>query len=102
MRPSELRRDWLPVLFGFALGFAGVWECHALDLRTYFISATAGSGAEECLADGGERGQLVADVWCNAHGQGAAVKFGRSADDSGAASSSFWPAPERYYVACND
>jgi hypothetical protein len=102
MRLSVLGRDWLPVLFGFALGFAGVLECRAGDIRTYFISATAGSGAEECLADGGECGTLVADAWCNAHGKGVAIKFGRSADNSEDASDSFWPAPERYYVACGD
>jgi hypothetical protein len=102
MRFSGFARDWMPVLFGFALGFAGVWEGQALGFRTYLISATAGSGPEECLADGGECGKLVADAWCNAYGHGVALKFGRSGDDSPAASGSSWPAPERYYVACDD
>ena len=101
MRPSVPGRDWLPVIFGFALGFAGVWEGRALELRGHFISAAAGSGAEECLAGGRECGSLAADARCKAdgqgvaHGQGVAVKFGRPADDSKADSDSIRPASEQ-------
>jgi hypothetical protein len=100
MRSSGFVRDWLPVLFGFALGFAGVWECQALDIRTYFVSASTGYGVEECLDDGGECGEMVANAWCDAQGQGVALEFGRSEVDPASASDASWPAPKRYYVQC--
>ena len=45
--------------------------------NTFVIAATSGYGVEDCLGEGGECGRVVADAWCEAHGQGAALKFGQ-------------------------
>jgi len=102
MSPSTIRPILLPVLFGIALGVVYTTAGQALESRTFVIAATTGYGAEECLGEGGECGKLVADAWCNAHGQGVALKFGRSEADSDAASNVSWPAPNLYYITCSD
>ena len=48
----------------------------AQDTTTFVIAAASGYGVEDCLGQGGECGQVVADAWCQAHGQGVALKFG--------------------------
>lgn len=63
--------------------------------NTYVIAAASGYGVEDCLGEGGECGQVVADAWCAAHGRGVAVKFGRSnASANGAA--------PPYFVTCGN
>jgi hypothetical protein len=52
----------------------------AQDTTTFVIAAASGYGVEDCLGQGGECGQVVADAWCQAHGQGAALKFGQDLD----------------------
>ena len=41
----------------------------------FMIAANDGYGLQDCLAEGGECGQVVADAWCEAHGHGAALSF---------------------------
>jgi hypothetical protein len=60
------------------------------------ISAASGYGVEDCLAEGGECGHVVADAWCEAHGRGAALKFGRSDSDSSDKSTDLRP----YFITC--
>ena len=43
---------------------------------TFLVPANDGYGVGNCLATGGECGQLVADAWCQAHGYGRAASFG--------------------------
>ncbi len=97
MSLSALKRIRLPALFAIGLGVVDMGEGQALESRTFLVSASAGYGVEECLDDGGECGRMVADAWCNAHGQGVALEFGRSEVSANGA----WPAPKRYYVDCS-
>jgi hypothetical protein len=99
MSRSVSRLAPLPVLFGIAFGVGCANESQALESRIFIISVT--SGVEECLGDGGECGRGVADAWCYAHGQGVALKFGRS-EDTAAAPNASLPAPKRYYVTCGE
>lgn len=64
--------------------------------RTYVIAAASGYGVEDCLVEGGECGQVVADAWCEAHGRGGAVKFGRITGADGEA------APRPYFIVCGN
>lgn len=65
---------------------------------TFVIAAAPGYGVEDCLAEGGECGHVVADAWCEAHGRGTALKFGRS--DEGVTDP---PATMRpYFITCGD
>ena len=78
-----MTKPFAPVLL-VVLAFFGASNASADERSTYVIAAASGYGVEDCLGEGGECGQVVADAWCEAHGRGAAVKFGRSdspADD---------------------
>jgi hypothetical protein len=48
--------------------------------QIYVISDTEGYGVVECLTQKRDCGKIVADSWCEAHGHGAAVAFGRADD----------------------
>jgi hypothetical protein len=43
---------------------------------TFLVPANDGYGVGNCLAAGGECGQLVADAWCESHGFARAASFG--------------------------
>ena len=51
--------------------------------RTYLIPESDGYGIAECFT--GERGcaRVVADAWCEAHGNGGVIAYGRSEDTTG-------------------
>ena len=49
---------------------------HAADGRTFIVGATEGYGVEDCLAEAGDCGKVVADALCEAHGKGPALSFG--------------------------
>ncbi len=46
---------------------------------TFLVPANDGYGVGDCLASGGECGQIVADAWCETQGFRRAVDFGRTA-----------------------
>jgi hypothetical protein len=80
-----------------AFSGAGAAETHAL-----VISANDGYGVEDCLAEAGECGQVVADAWCEAHGHGAAVSFGRASKFFGLVAAKAAETEEPYVVNCSD
>jgi hypothetical protein len=52
--------------------------------NSFVVVAADGYGVEDCLAEGEERGRVVADAWCEAHGHGLAISFGLVDDVTGA------------------
>lgn len=90
-----LNTRFAPVLLVF-LALSGASNASADETSTYVIAAASGYGVEDCLGEGGECGQVVADAWCEAHGRGAAVKFGRS--NSPADDAAFPP----YFIICGN
>jgi len=90
-----LNTRFAPVLLVF-LALSGTSNASADETSTYVIAAASGYGVEDCLGEGGECGQVVADAWCEAHGRGAAVKFGRS--NSPADDAAFRP----YFIICGN
>lgn len=44
------------------------------------IPANSGYGIEECFSPGMSCGKTVADAYCEAHGYGAALAFGKAED----------------------
>ncbi|RFB80180.1 hypothetical protein [Methylovirgula sp. 4M-Z18] len=48
--------------------------------QTFYIDPADGYGVEECLSGGQSCGHVVADAWCESHGLGAAVAFGKAED----------------------
>ena len=66
----------LTVVLASVLTIADFHPSKAQGANTFVIAATSGYGVEDCLGEGGECGRVVADAWREAHGQGAALKFG--------------------------
>ena len=62
---------------------------------TFVIASTVGYGVEDCLAEGGECGRVVADAWCEAHGRGAALTFGQQTEPGAPTSG-----PRPYFITC--
>jgi hypothetical protein len=77
------RKIWLSIsllLFASALAFGRFDRVRAAEGSTFIIAATDGYGVEDCLAERGECGRVVADAWCEAHGHGESISYG-PADD---------------------
>jgi hypothetical protein len=78
------RRELLPAILAFffvaAPALDATGQARAADGNTFIIAAAEGYGVEDCLAEGGECGRVVADAWCEAHGHGAAISFGLASD----------------------
>jgi hypothetical protein len=77
------------------------------EAHSFIIAANDGYGVQDCLGEGGECGRVVADAWCEAHGHGAALAFGRADDVTGAiriAAPAATPANDAgpYVVTCGD
>jgi hypothetical protein len=102
MRLYVLRQAVLPFFFVVALG-AGHSRA-AEEGHTFIIAGAEGYGVEDCLAEGGECGRVVADAWCEAHGHGAAISFGVADDVTGAIPASVAADKPRspYVIRCGD
>jgi hypothetical protein len=87
MRRCEVWLAILPLFLAVGLALILLEPGRAAEGNTYIIAATEGYGVEDCLAEGGECGRVVADAWCEAHGHGAAISFGIADDVTGAISS---------------
>ena len=73
--------------------------------RMLTIPAESGYGIEECFMPGVACGKVVADAYCEAHGYGAALAFGKSEDVTASivqASASVASAKGALVVACGD
>ena len=60
----------------------------AADKKSFVISDAEGYGIMECLTNGSSCGRVVADAWCEAHGLGPSLAFGRADDITGAIATS--------------
>ena len=76
MRRYKLWPATVPLFFVLALGAGQTGQGQADEGHIFIIAAADGYGVEDCLAEGGECGRVVADAWCEAHGHGAAIAFG--------------------------
>ncbi|MBV9246195.1 MAG: hypothetical protein JO366_15435 [Methylobacteriaceae bacterium] len=68
------------ILAGAVLAGAVACAAKAAERRSFVIPPADGYGVSECLTKGGACGRLVADSWCEAHGYGNSVTFGRADD----------------------
>jgi len=83
MRVAKFWPALIPLLLGLPFASAGFAEAQEGAGHAFIISAAAGYGVEDCLGEGGDCGRVVADAWCEAHGHGAAISFGRAEDVTG-------------------
>jgi hypothetical protein len=100
--PSQLAI--LSILVAVVAYAAPIDGGRAGEAHSFIIAANDGYGIQDCLGEGGECGRVVADAWCEAHGHGAALAFGRADDGAGAISVAATPATgaEPYVVSCGD
>lgn len=78
-----LPRIVLPLIGALALlAIAGRHQVQAAT-NSFVISDTEGYGITECLTNGSACGRVVADAWCEAHGYGQSLAFGRADDVTG-------------------
>ena len=91
-----------PLFIGLLVGFTALSGARAQETTEFVIAANDGYGVEECLAERGECGRIVADAWCEAHGHGAAVSFGPKSMFEGVGAAKISTAPEPFVVNCGD
>jgi hypothetical protein len=106
---SILPRIVAPLLAGLLLTAAfhgsAVATPAASARAVYVIADHDGYGVLECLTQGKECGKILADSWCESHGHGPALAFGRAEDITGstpASSPRARPASEAASVTCGD
>lgn len=76
----------VPIISSLLLAVGPVGQGRAASVHAFIVSATDGYGVEDCLGERGDCGRIVADAWCEAHGRGPAISFGRAEDVTGAIS----------------
>ena len=102
------RFSWWPAIMPFlvtvVLGAASTNPAQAQEGHLFIIAAAEGYGVEDCLAEGGDCGRVVADAWCEAHGHGAAISFGLADDVTGAIPTSVAAGKPHspYMIRCGD
>ena len=84
MRVARFWPAVIPLLLALPLAGSPAGQGEAAAGHAFIISAATGYGVEDCLGEGGDCGRVVADAWCEAHGHGAAISFGRAEDVTGA------------------
>jgi hypothetical protein len=103
MRRYKLWPAALPFLFALALGAGRMGQAQSAESNVFIIAGADGYGVEDCLAEAGECGRVVADAWCEAHGHGAALSFGLAEDVTNAIPGGRETIPHHpYMVRCGD
>ncbi len=104
MRCSGLWTAIIPFVLMFPLVAAQSGQGKTDQGHIFIIAAADGYGVEDCLAERGECGRVVADAWCEAHGHGPAIAFGLAADvtDAILTAASADKSQSPYVVRCGD
>ena len=104
MRVAKFWPALIPFLLSLDFASAEIGQAQAAAAHAFIISAAAGYGVEDCLGEGGECGRIVADAWCEAHGHGAAISFGRAEDVTGsiAVAQAGAKADTPYVITCGE
>ena len=77
---SVLPRLAAPLVAGVLAACAWQGHAHAAGGAAYVVTDQEGYGVIECLTQTSECGKIVADAWCESHGQGPAKAYGRAED----------------------
>ncbi|MGD0639846.1 MAG: hypothetical protein ABSC22_03775 [Roseiarcus sp.] len=101
MRHSPYRSAALSIFVGAVICVGQIGGGRAGEAHSFIIAANDGYGVQDCLGEGGECGRVVADAWCEAHGHGAALSFGRADDVTGAINAATNPGAS-YVVTCGE
>ena len=104
MRPNAFWPVLLVAFASFAFVAGSTSSSQAAGGHNFIIAGSEGYGLQDCLGGAGDCGQVVANAWCEAHGQGPALAFGKTDDVTGAIVSSSQPKlpSGAYFVTCGD
>ena len=104
MRVAQFWPALIPLLLSLPFAAAQWGQAQAAGGHAFIISAAVGYGVEDCLGEGGDCGRVVADAWCEAHGHGAAISFGRAEDVTGAiaVAQNSPPTEAPYVITCGE
>jgi hypothetical protein len=105
MRSAPVLSAFVPLLLSLALTAIPAGPGQAANGHSFIISAIDGYGVQDCLGESGDCGRIVADAWCEAHGHGAAISFGRAEDVTGVinvANSSDKTQTTPYVITCGE
>ena len=102
MRHFPSRFAVLSIFVGLAV-LVGQVGGRAEGAHSFIVAANDGYGVQDCLGEGGECGRVVADAWCEAHGHGAALAYGRArAVAAVSVAAATVSDAEPYVVTCGD
>ena len=90
------------IVVSLILGVGSLSGARAGETHALVIAANDGYGVEDCLAEAGDCGQVVADAWCEAHGHGAAVSYGPASLFAGVVATKIAATAEQYVVNCGE
>jgi|SRR5579883_664942 hypothetical protein len=95
---------FLVALSSLALTASAAEPGQAAQSQNFIIAASDGYGVQDCLGGEGGCGQAVADAWCEAHGRGPALAFGKTDDVTGAIASHAAPKMPAgaYFITCGE
>jgi len=102
MRSKQSVSIVVSLILGVILGAGPLSGAQAGETHPLVIAANDGYGVEDCLAESGDCGQVVADAWCEAHGHGAAVSYGPASRFTGLVATKIAATSEDYVVNCGD
>jgi hypothetical protein len=104
MRPTAFWPALLLVLSSFVFVIGAAASVQAAEGHNFIIAASEGYGVQDCLGGDGDCGQVVADAWCEAHGHGPALAFGKTDDVTStvAVSVSQKMPAGAYFVTCGE
>ena len=102
MRRLASRPAFVVALCSLAFVVGPALPSQAAESQSFIIAGSDGYGVQDCLGGEGECGQVVADAWCEAHGHGAAVSFGKTDDVTGAIADHSAPKlpAGAYFITC--
>jgi len=102
MRSKQTAFTVISWILGVVLSMGALSGARAGETHALVIAANDGYGVEDCLAEVGDCGQVVADAWCEAHGHGPAVSFGPRSAFEGVGATKISMADESYVIKCGD
>jgi len=92
------------LLVAFSSSALAAGSGQAAESQNFIVAASDGYGVQDCLGGDGGCGQVVADAWCEAHGHGPALAFGKTDDVTGAIASRAAPKMPAgaYFITCGE
>jgi hypothetical protein len=84
------------------LGAVMMMNIALAESHDFVVAGNDGYGVQECLAEAGPCGQVVADAWCEAHGEGHALRYGAQSTFGSDRPTTVASTDEPYVIRCGN